>query len=89
LEKLRMEFEENLRFEKLTHEREINKLSAEHQDEIQRLNEEKNAIQEELSKIEATYDPSSLLSLSPPLPHLLSSVLLFTYLLHVLLFLPC
>jgi DNA-binding PadR family transcriptional regulator len=54
LEKLKSENEENLRLEKLNHEREMNRLSAAHQDDMDRLTDEKNAIQEELSKIEST-----------------------------------
>jgi hypothetical protein len=52
-ESLKAEYEENIRIERLTHERAMDQLRASHSDELNQLTEEKNAIQEQLSKIDA------------------------------------
>jgi hypothetical protein len=53
IESLKEEQEENLRIERLTHEREMDQLRASHADELNQLREEKDAVQEQLSKVEA------------------------------------
>ena len=52
LEKLTSEYEDKLRFEKLTHGREMEKLRADHDDVVERLKEEMTQLQEQLSQIE-------------------------------------